>query len=730
MQIDVDREIDKVLNADQHDPFLVLGIHYTDQHADAAIIRTFQPHADKVFLLAGDSEKEMFRSREAGLYEIFLPVCPRPFSYRYKIIYHDGNYFITEDPYSFYPQLSDLDRYLFNNGTHYQLYKKLGSHLESIHGIDGIIFRVWAPSARRVSVVGNFNGWDNRVHQMRILDKSGIWEIFIPCLGQDELYKFDIRSNDNRIFLKTDPYQLYGELRPQNASITRDITKYQWNDNGWLARRKKKVHHKSPISIYELHLGSWQRDPSDPSRLLTYKELAHRLIPYVKKMCFTHIELLPVMEHPLDESWGYQVTGYFSVTSRHGTPEEFMYFVDLCHQHDIGVILDWVPAHFPADSHSLGRFDGTPLYEHEDPAKGEHPDWGTLIFNYGRKEVSNFLIASALFWLDMYHIDGIRVDAVASMLYLDYSRKEGEWQPNLNGGNENLDAIEFFRHLNSTVYERFPDIMIIAEESTSYPGVSAPANLGGLGFGFKWNMGWMNDILEYFSHGPVYRKHHHKGLTFSLLYAFSENYILPLSHDEVVHGKRSLLAKMPGDVWQKFANLRLLFLWQWTHPGKKLIFMGAEFGQWSEWYSQVSLDWHHLDEDPRHRKLQEYVASLNELYSGNPSLWQQDSSPEGFMWLDCDNSRNSIVSFVRYAEERNDHLVCLFNFTPQALHNYRLEVPEDQPYAELLNSDSEKFGGSNVTNPQLKTIVQDNRQSYHVMVSVPPLAGIILKPAE
>lgn len=727
MTTDIDREIDRLLNGDQHDPFLVLGIHYTDQRSKAAIIRTFQPHADKVFLLHGDTEKEMFRSRDQGLFEIFLPSCPPPFTYRYRIVYHDGNTFTTEDPYNFYPQFGDMDRHLFNNGTHYEIYRKLGAHITTINDIDGTIFRVWAPSARRVSVVGNFNSWDNRVHQMRVLDKSGIWELFIPRHGRDEIYKFDIRARDNNIFLKTDPYQFFGELRPRNASIVKDLSGYNWRDDNWLANRGGRQRHNAPLSIYELHLGSWRRDPADPRRLLTYRELAHALVPYVKKIGFTHIELMPVMEHPLDESWGYQVTGYFSITSRHGTPEEFMYFVDQCHQHDIGVILDWVPAHFPTDIHSLGKFDGTPLYEHEDPSRGAHPDWGTLIFNYGRKEVSNFLIASALFWLDTYHIDGLRVDAVASMLYLDYSRHEGEWQPNLFGGNENLEAIEFLKHFNSILYDRFPDILVIAEESTSYPAVSAPTDMGGLGFGFKWNMGWMNDILDYFCHDPAHRKYHHNSLTFSMLYAFSENYILPLSHDEVVHGKRSLLAKMPGDIWHKFANLRLLFLWQWTHPGKKLLFMGGEFGQWAEWFSQASIDWHHIDDEPLHGALQDFVASLNGLYTSNTSLWQQDSVPAGFMWLDCDDNSNSTISFARFAEDRRDHLVCLLNFTPQVIRDYRLLLPENRHYREIFNSDAQPFGGSNVINPLLETVAQPDKQP-HVIVSVPPLAGIILQP--
>jgi 1,4-alpha-glucan branching enzyme len=479
-----------------------------------------------------------------------------------------------------------------------------------------------------------------------------------------------------------------------------------------------------------VHLGSWRRDPGDPQRFLTYKEIADALVPYVKEMGFTHIELMPVMEHPLDESWGYQVTAYYSITSRYGTPEEFMYLVDLCHQNNIGVILDWVPAHFPTDAHSLARFDGTALYEHEDPRQGAHPEWGTLVFNYGRKEISNFLIANAIFWFDQYHIDGLRVDAVASMIDLDYSRKDGEWIPNCYGGKENIDAIEFLRHLNSIVYDHYPNVMMIAEESTSFYGVSKAADLGGLGFGFKWNMGWMNDSLSYISKDPLFRKYHHNALTFSLYYAFSENFILSISHDEVVHGKRSLLSKMPGDLWQQFANLRLFLLYQWCHPGKKLIFMSSEFGQWSEWYCKTSLDWHLAEQEGLHKKAQNFVQALNQIYRDNQALWQIDFSCDGFQWLDFNDIDNSVIGFARFGTDHREHLVCVFNFTPQVLINYKMGVPSGVSYQEIFNSDTDRFGGSNVLNVNPLESVQEpfGFAPYHVKLNLPPLGGIVLKP--
>lgn len=727
---DTQQEIDRIITSDHYDPFQVLGFHVLKNEPNSSIIRTFQPHAEKVYLVADESKTEMYKTRNEGLFEVVLPNCSEPFEYTYEAHYYNGTSHSFSDPYRFYPQLSNLDQHLFGNGTHYELYNKMGAHPIKIDTIEGTIFRVWAPAARRVSVLGNFNCWDGRVHQMRSLGSSGIWELFIPGINQGEAYKFEIRAHNMDILEKSDPFQFFAELRPKTASIVWDIQGYEWQDDAWMNARQQKVLHEQPMSIYEVHLGSWQRDPDDPSRFLTYRELAEYLIPHVKGLGFSHIELMPVMEHPLDESWGYQVTGYYAVTSRFGTPQDFMYFVDQCHQNDIGVILDWVPAHFPTDGHSLCRFDGTALYEHEDPRQGAHPEWGTLVFNYGRKEVSNFLIANALFWLDKYHIDGYRVDAVASMLYLDYARPEGQWIPNQSGGRENVEAIEFLKHFNTIVYERFPGVMTIAEESTSFFGVSKPTNWGGLGFGFKWNMGWMNDMLDYFTREPLFRKYHHNALTFGLLYAFSENFILPLSHDEVVHGKRSLLSKMPGDQWQQFANLRLLFFLQWTHPGKKILFMGGEFGQYSEWYCKESLDWHLPEQYELHRKTQHFVKNLNQMYRSNPALWEVDFTHEGFQWLDFKDVDNSIIAFARFAKNREDHVVCLLNFTPQVFDNYKLGVPNLCKYKEIFNSNADEFGGSGTHHNDTVEAIEEpfGEAPFHVKVSVPPLGGIILQP--
>ncbi len=728
--------IEQVVHADYHDPFQVLGVHFMQTPQEGVILRTFQPHAVHVNLLTYDKEISMKKVHDNGLFECVLERSSLqdpemlPYNYQYGIKYFDGTYHLINDPYRFLPKMDETDSYLFNFGTNYKLYEHLGAHLCTYNDIQGTVFRVWAPSAKRVSVIGNFNGWDGRVHVMRSLGASGIWELFLPGISKDELYKFEIKTQHNEIFEKSDPFQFFGELRPKTASVIHDLGNYEWGDENWIKTRSEKIPYEGPISIYEVHPGSWQRDPSDPDRFLTFKELAKHLIPYVKKLGFTHIEIMPVMEHPLDESWGYQVTGPFSLSSRYGTPEDFMYFVDMCHQNDIGVILDWVPAHFPKDSHSLARFDGTALFEHEDPRKGDHPEWGTYIYNYGRKEVSNFLIANALFWLDKYHIDGLRVDAVASMLYLDYSRKEGEWLPNSLGGRENLEAIEFIRHMNSIIYDQFPQTLMMAEESTSFYGVSKPADQGGLGFGFKWNMGWMNDILRYFSTDPLYRKFHHNNLTFSIMYAFSENFILPLSHDEVVHGKNSLINKMPGDLWQKFANLRLLFTYMWMHPGKKLTFMGNEFGQFSEWYCKKSLDWHLLEEENLHADMLIFFENLNGLYRQHPCLWENDFHPEGFQWISHDDSNNSIISFTRYAKNSDEHLVCLLNFTPQTFRNYQTGFPTNRTYQEIFCSDDPSYGGSDaldksIHSPQEKPLGQAN---YSCHVSIPPLSGVIYKP--
>jgi 1,4-alpha-glucan branching enzyme len=729
MPIDLIGEIDKIIKSEHHDPFRVLGFHLLDKEYPSSVIRSFQPHAEQMWLLTDGRKREMYKTRQEGLFEIVLPEVAEPFDYLFEARFYDDTLHTFMDPYRFLPQLSSYDQYLFNNGTNYELYKKLGSRLTEIEGVKGVIFRVWAPNARRVSVLGNFNYWDGRVHQMRILGSSGIWELFIPDISEGEPYKYEIKTMEALLLEKSDPFQVLGELRPKTASIIWGIEGYQWQDHDWMQRRHEKNSYDKPVSIYEVHLASWRRDPNDPVRILSFGELAESLIPYVKEMGFTHIELMPIMEHPLDESWGYQVTGYFSVSSRHGTPQDFMEFIDRCHHHGIGVILDWVPSHFPSDGHGLRRFDGTALYEHEDPRQGYHPEWGTMIFNYGRKEVQNFLIANALFWFDLFHIDGLRVDAVASMLYLDYARHGEDWIPNPYGGRENIEAIEFLKHLNSVVYGNFPSIMMIAEESTSFFGVSKPANWGGLGFGYKWNMGWMNDTLGFFSKEPLFRKYHHNALTFSLLYAFTENFILALSHDEVVHGKRSLLEKMPGDLWQKFANLRLLYLYMWTHPGKKLLFMGGEFGQYSEWYCKVSLDWHLTEQHQLHRQMQNFVMKLNQLYKNTAALWDLDFSGDGFQCLDFKDVDNSILTFARIGKDPADFVVVLLNFSPQVHHHYKLGVLSPGTYEEIFCSDFTQFGGSNVVNPMPMPSVDEpfGEAPHHILVSVPPLGGMIIK---
>lgn len=732
----MDNLLNEIIGANQYDPFQYLGVHSDPENSEQLLVRTFQPHAASVTLVTGGRDFEMEKIHSEGIFccTLIRETLNFPdleaYDYQYRITYHSGETSCINDPYRFPVLLDETDRYLFNSGTNYSLYNLLGAQLGIHNRINGTLFRVWAPNARSVSVIGHFNGWDNRVHQMRVLGSSGIWELFVPGLVENELYRFKIRKADGDYIEKSDPLQFFSETRPQTASVVRNLSRYKWHDEVWQQRNKSQSPYNQPISIYEVHPGSWKRDPDDSERFLTFKELADQLVPYVKEMGFTHIELMPVTEHPLDESWGYQVTGSFSVTSRYGVPDDFMYFVDCCHQNDIGVILDWVPAHFPKDPHALALFDGTALYEHEDPRKGAHPEWGTLIYNYGRSEVSNFLIASALFWLDKYHIDGLRVDAVASMLYLDYSRQAGEWVPNCYGGRENLEAIEFIKHMNSVIYDRFPQTLMIAEESTSFYGVSKPADQGGLGFGFKWNMGWMNDILGYFAKDPLYRKFHHNALTFSMVYSLSENFILPLSHDEVVHGKHSLLEKMSGDDWHKFANLRLLLLYLYLHPGKKLLFMGAEFGQRSEWNCKQSLDWHLLGMGEKHRETKDFVQHLNRIYLEQPALWQLDYDYRGFNWIDIEDQDNSIISFSRSGSDPRDHLVCLLNFTPQSIERYKVGLLEKLDYELLFCSDAGRFGGSGVCDQTIYHAIDEPyaRAPYHSTITVPPLAGIVLKP--
>ena len=622
--------------------------------------------------------------------------------------------------------ITDYQLYLFNQGTNYHSYKMLGAHLLKKDGVEGTRFAVWAPNARRVSVVGDFNRWDGRAHVMNRLGDSGVWELFIPGVKEFDLYKYEIENYYGQVVLKADPYAFYSELRPCTASVVYDLYRYKWRDDEWMCQRAATPVYDKPMLIYEVHLGSWRRKVGN--RFLSYRELAEELIPYVKDMGYTHIELLPVAEHPYDGSWGYQTTGYYSVTSRYGTPEDFMFFVDECHLAGIGVIVDWVPAHFPRDGHGLIRFDGTALYEHEDPRRGEHPHWGTLIFNYGRNEVRSFLISNAVFWFDVYHVDGLRVDAVASMLYLDYGKSWGEWLPNRYGGKENLEAIEFMRKMNEVVFHYYPNVLMIAEESTAWPMVTRPVYLGGLGFNYKWNMGWMNDILRYMSLDPVYRKWHHENLTFSMVYAFSENFILPLSHDEVVHGKRSLLDKMPGDYWQKFANLRLLYGYMMAHPGKKLLFMGGEFGQFAEWKFDASLDWHLLDYE-MHRKLHHYVRMLNHFYLENRALWECDHGWEGFRWIDHHDYSQSIVSFIRKGKERDDWLIAVCNFTPVVRHGYRIGVPQPGGYMEAFNSDDRSYGGSGQGNFEviMSKEIQWHGFSHSISITVPPLAAVFFK---
>ncbi|MFH2069340.1 MAG: 1,4-alpha-glucan branching protein GlgB [Candidatus Omnitrophota bacterium] len=623
-------------------------------------------------------------------------------------------------------KMSEFDLYLFSEGTLYRAYEKLGSHLKIANGKNGVFFAVWAPNASGVSVVGDFNHWDGREDTMSPVGSSGIWETFIPDLAEGTLYKYEIKTRKGELLLKADPYAFYSEVRPKTASIVWEINRHAWQDDDWMNNRKEEQHLSAPLNIYEIHLGSWMR--GEENAFLSYRELAPKLAEYVLQMGFSHVEFLPLTEHPLDESWGYQTTGYFAPTSRFGTPDDFAYLVDYLHQNGIGVVIDWVPAHFPKDGHSLAWFDGTALYEHTHPKQAEHKDWGTLIFNYGRYEVANFLINSALFWLDKYHIDGLRVDAVASMLYLNYSKNPGEWIPNRFGGNENLDAITFLKRLNQVIYGYHPDIFTAAEESTSWPMVSRPTYAGGLGFGYKWNMGWMHDSLHYISRDAIYRKFHQQNLTFALLYAFNENFILPLSHDEVVHGKASLLARMPGDDWQKFANQRLLLGYMYTHPGKKLLFMGAEIGQWREWDVFSSVDWHLLQYEP-HSKLQRFVRDLNLFYRNQPALYQLDSNPAGFEWIDFNDAEGSIISYQRYGQDRDDSLVIICNFTPVPRFNYCVGVRQPGFYRELLNSDSGYYGGSNLGNSGgLKSQkIPSHGRPFSLSLTLPPLATLILK---
>src|SRR5262245_49893048 len=714
------------------DPFAVLGRHVTTLDSrPAVVIRTVQPAASAVELITADGPPRPMRARARGLFEITVPLGDadaHDFGYRIRV-HEGGRVRDLIDPYQFGPVLADFDLHLFSEGTHYRAWEKLGSHRTTIGSVNGVHFAVWAPNAQRVSVIGDFNRWDGRVHQMRKLVASGVWELFIPDLPEGACYKYEVRTADGSLVNKSDPYAQRFEVPPNTASVIWTGGSYLWQDDAWMQERPSRGGwHDRPMAIYEVHLESWRRVPEEAGRYLTYRELADTLVPYVVDMGFTHVELLPVMEHPFSGSWGYQVIGFFAPTSRFGTPDDFRYFVDVCHRHGIGVILDWVPGHFPKDQHGLASFDGTALYEHADPRKGEHLDWGTLIFNYGRNEVRTFLFSSALYWLEEFHVDGLRVDAVASMLYLDYSRPHGEWIPNQYGGRENLEAVSFLQHLNAETHGRVPGTITVAEESTAWPGVSRPTYVGGLGFTYKWNMGWMHDMLEYIEQDPVHRRWHHEKITFSMLYSFTENFVLPFSHDEVVHGKRSMLDKMPGDLWQKFATLRALYGYMFGHPGKKLMFMGSEFGQWREWNSEESLDWH-LVQQQLHAGLSRWVQDLNHAYQDERSLHEVDFEHSGFSWIDCHDNANSVVSLIRRARDPRDFTVMVVNFTPVPRPGYRIGVPEAGWYREVLNSDAAIYGGSNMGNSGGVPTdpIPDHGFAQSISLTVPPLGAVLLK---
>jgi 1,4-alpha-glucan branching enzyme len=716
-----------------NNPFELLGPHPIQQDGRSVLaVRAYLPDTQQAWVLDPSHSESlpMRRIHPAGLFEAICPVPEQPSQrYQFRVAGNDGEVTTMHDPYSFSSHLTDFDFYLFGQGRHERIYDKLGAQIRTVDGVAGTNFAVWAPNATAISVVGEFNRWDTRRHPMRKHIPSGIWELFIPEVSAGQQYKFRVRAADGGVIDKTDPYGFAAELPPRTASIVADLSRFSWTDQAWMEQRRTRDTLNQPISMYEVHLGSWQRSRDQLHGWLNYRDLAHRLVDYCHQMGYTHLELLPISEHPFTGSWGYQTVGYYAVTSRYGTPDDFMYFVDYCHRNGIGVILDWVPAHFPRDGHGLRRFDGTALFEHEDPRQGEHPDWGTMIFNYGRNEIRNFLVANALFWLDKYHIDGLRVDAVASMLYLDYSRDEGEWVPNEYGGRENIAAISLLKEFNATCHGNYPGILTIAEESTAWGGVSHPTFTGGLGFSLKWNMGWMNDTLRYLRHDPIHRRFHHNELTFSLIYAFTENFVLPLSHDEVVHGKGSLLGQMPGDLWQKFANLRMLYSYLWTHPGKKLLFMGSEFGQWNEWNYETDLQWDLLQWHS-HLGVQKLVADLNALYRRERALYEQDFHGHGFEWIDCHSASDSVLVYMRKARDPADFVVVCCNFTPVVRYGYRIGVPSGGWYQEVFNSDSEYYGGSNVGNyPGLHADnIGHHGRPHSINVKLPPLGVTVFKP--
>lgn len=725
-------EIQAISNGKHGDLFSVLGLHTVNARGKEKLVcRAFRPGAQSVELIPEKGKPvDLEQISDEGLFEHVFARRKNHFAYKLKITPFEGETYTIEDPYRFGPMLSEYDLQLWGEGNHHHAYKWMGAHAKTVDEVEGTHFVVCAPAATQVSVVGSFNNWDGRVHGMRRYPDQGIWETFIPHVSEGDLYKFEIKSHpDQPPLKKADPYARFSELRPGTASKVWSGS-YRWTDQKWIENRTDIQKHNRPISIYEIHAGSWKRKVGEDPGFLSYRELADELVPYMVDMGFTHVELMPIAEHPYDPSWGYQITGYFAPTSRFGNPDDLKYFIDQCHNAGIGIIIDWVPAHFTKDDHGLRRFDGTALYEHEDPRLGEHKDWGTNIFNFGRTEVLNFLISNAVYWTEEFHIDGMRVDAVASMLYLDYSREADEWIPNEYGGRENLEAIRFLRKFNDVIHDYFPGVLTFAEESTSWQGVSRPTSSGGLGFDFKWNMGWMNDTLAYMEKDPIYRKYHQDQLSFSLIYAFSEQFILPLSHDEVVHMKQSLLSKMPGDDWQKFANLRLLYTYMFGHPGKKLLFMGGEFGQWSEWTEAHSIDWHLLQWE-NHKGVQRLVKDLNKVYKNESALHEVDFKWEGFEWIDISDADNSMLSFVRKGKNPDDYLVFLLNFTPILHNQYKFGVPEACEYEVVLNSDSEFYGGSNAGPVTIKGREGAwHSQPAHISVAVPPLAGVILKPKQ
>ncbi|MEM8718750.1 MAG: 1,4-alpha-glucan branching enzyme [Cyanobacteria bacterium P01_G01_bin.39] len=743
-------QVNQIVHNLHHNPFEVLGRHPYEQNGKVQswVIRAYLPDASAAWVVCPEERTE-YPMQPMHNPHFFVCVVQNPQLANYQLRIKEGdNERVIYDPYAFpSPKLTDVDIHLFAEGNHHRIYEKLGAHPTEIEGIAGVYFALWAPNARNVSILGDFNSWDGRSHQMR-KGSSGIWELFIPELTFGAAYKYEVKNWEGHIYEKSDPYGFQQEVRPKTASIVADLDSYQWHDAEWMEERRNSAPLDKPISVYELHLGSWMHGSADEptqllsgtaepipvsewkqeARFLSYYELVDRLIPYIKELGYTHIEMLPVAEHPFDGSWGYQVTGYYAPTSRYGNPEDLMYFIDQCHLHGIGVIVDWVPGHFPKDGHGLAFFDGTHLYEHADPRKGEHKEWGTLVFNYSRNEVRNFLVANALFWFDKYHIDGIRVDAVASMLYLNYCRKDGEWIANEYGGCENIEAADFLRQVNSLLFSYFPGVLSIAEESTSWPMVSWPTYTGGLGFNMKWNMGWMHDMLDYFHMDPWFRQFHQNNLTFSMWYHHSENYMLALSHDEIVHGKSNIIGKMPGDEWQKFANVRCLFGYMFAHPGKKTMFMSMEFAQWSEWNVWGDLEWDLLQYHS-HKTLKQYFSELNALYKSEPALYSRDFEEEGFYWIDCSDNRHSVVAFIRRGQDPNEFIVAVCNFTPQPHSHYRIGVPEKGFYTEIFNSDASKYGGSNMGNYGGKW-TDDwsfHNQAYSLDLCLPPLGVLMFK---